>query len=366
MRIVMLTGWAPAWRHPWESAARRIADVVTVRTTSSRLRGGALRTSSHEYEVPLLKVQPERLSAPVTRPWMARRYEATLDRIRAEHGPIDLLHAHFYSSALGATDLGVPFVVSEHTSAFTRPERSAIVHRSAKAAQVVYEKAATVMPVSRLLETDLRRAGLTANYRVVANPIDVDLFVAGPQGIRSDTVRVLYAGRLAQLKGLDLLIRALRGARRVVPTLQLRIAGSGPFRHELERLIKMLDLADVVELLGYVQPVALLQELRSSDMFVFPSRGESFGIPVVEALCSGIPVVASRTGIAPDIVNDGNGYLVPLDDVGDLTRAMCALAESRTRFEPAEVSAGIAAQFSPAAIADQLALVYEDALSRRS
>jgi glycosyltransferase involved in cell wall biosynthesis len=363
MRVVMLVGYAPGWREAWRRAAETVASVVTVRTTSGHVPHGFQRTGQSEYELQVVKRQPEVLTTFATSPIMRRRYRSALDRITIEHGPIDLLHAHFYSSALNVGATGLPYVVSEHTTVFTRGARGAVVRRSARVAQRVYDGAKLVMPVSTALEADLRRRGIEGRFRVVANPIDTDAFTCVDRPVPIHEVRVLFAQRLASSKGIDVLLRALAAARALEPRLKIRIAGEGPERSELERLAVALGLQDAVTFLGLLSQGEIAREMQAAHVFAFPSRGDSFGIPVVEALCTGLPVIATPLGIAPDLVTRARGLLVPVGDVDALRAALLRVVDELPQYEAAKVSAGVADTFSIATIGEELRSVYELAIA---
>jgi glycosyltransferase involved in cell wall biosynthesis len=357
MRVVMLTGHAPGWRHPWERAGRLVADVVTLRTPTG-VEGGVRRVGLDEYELGVVKVQPERVTAAATALVMRRRIGDALAQIERDHGAIDLLHAHFYSAAMHVGGLGIPYVVSEHTTVFTRAERDVVVRRSARVAQRVYDRAAMVMPVSNTLEHDMRRSGIRGTLRVVPNPIDVEAFVPVDRPPRDGEIRVLFAQRLAGTKGLDTLLRAVSVARRREPRLVLRIAGEGGQRAPLELLVRALDLDGAVRFLGQLDRPELVREMHAANLFAFPSRGDSFGLPVVEALCTGLPVVATAQGVVPDVVTSERGRLVPVDDVRALADALVDVSTWAPSASAAAIASGVAARFSPEAVAERLGVVY--------
>ena len=113
---------------------------------------------------------------------------------------------------------------------------------------------------------------------------------------------LLYVGRLAAEKRIDWLRPILDAA----PGLRLAIVGDGPMRAALED--QFADTATVFT--GYLKDLDLSQAYASADLFVFPSASETFGNVVLEAMASGLPVVAARAGGPVDLVRDGvNGYL---------------------------------------------------------
>lgn len=107
---------------------------------------------------------------------------------------------------------------------------------------------------------------------------------------------------------------------------KLLIVGDGPDLGEASRLARALDVADDVELLGEQDQVVPL--LSASDVFLLPSAQESFGLAALEAMACGVPVVASRVGGLPELVDDGvTGFLHARDDLQGMAESICRMLE---------------------------------------
>lgn len=166
-------------------------------------------------------------------------------------------------------------------------------------------------------------------------PIGVDCSVFRPE--ESNLLRkkvadptaliVLTVSRLIYEKGLDLLLMAWKLVLQSYPRAHLVIWGSGPREGELRRLIAGLGIGHAVCLCTDTLPNDEMRAVYSSaDAYVQPSRVESFGVSVVEAMACGKPVVATAVGGMKDTVLDGEtGYLVPAGNVDALARALCRL-----------------------------------------
>ena len=131
---------------------------------------------------------------------------------------------------------------------------------------------------------------------------------------------LLTVARLDYHKGIDTVIRALPAIRAVFPTACYAVAGIGSRRDALERLVAELGLGDAVRLLGFVSDDELPALYNAADLFVLASRRydllvEGFGISIVEASASGLPVIGSRSGGIPEAIRDGEtGFLVEPED----------------------------------------------------
>jgi len=165
---------------------------------------------------------------------------------------------------------------------------------------------------------------LGADGEVVPNGVDPrDFEVARPE-VNGLGRYVFAAARLAEQKGLDVLLHAFTAA--PLDGRRLVIAGDGPERASLERLAGTLGLDERVTFLGAVGRSQLASVLRGSDVFAFPSRREPFGIALLEAMAAEVPAVATRAGGIPEFARDGeNALLVPPDDAAGLASALVRL-----------------------------------------
>ena len=155
-------------------------------------------------------------------------------------------------------------------------------------------------------------------------------------------LRIVAVGTLHEVKGQRYLIDACRLLKERGVPFSCRIIGDGPDHEALASAIEGAGLSDDVTLVGRVTSDAVADELRAADVLAAPSvptsGGKREGIPVVlmEAMASGLPVVASRLSGIPELVTDGvDGLLVPAGDASALADALATLAaspETRTRF----------------------------------
>ncbi len=135
---------------------------------------------------------------------------------------------------------------------------------------------------------------------------------------------------LREEKRIDVLINAAPQILARFPDAHFLIAGDGTCRESLVALAGQLGITDRVTFLGHRDDVPAV--LAQADMFVLPSRSEALPNSVIEAMASGLPVVASRVGGIPELVDDGKtGYLVPPGDPNALADALARLLEDPRR-----------------------------------
>jgi glycosyltransferase involved in cell wall biosynthesis len=143
-------------------------------------------------------------------------------------------------------------------------------------------------------------------------------------GWKNNDFYLLGVGRLVPIKGFDLAVTAMKHVCQEVPGAHLVLLGDGPERAALEALARREQLMDRLCITGVEEEPA--PYLAAADVLVAPSRNEGMGRVIVEAMSVGLPVVASRVGGIPSVVEDGrSGRLVPPENPQELSAALVAL-----------------------------------------
>jgi glycosyltransferase involved in cell wall biosynthesis len=189
--------------------------------------------------------------------------------------------------------------------------------------QLSYKAAHAVVANCDAAARQLEREGVPpGRIRTIRNGVDVDAFASGPRPDR--ITRIITVANLRMEKGHDTLIAAAPQIAHRVPDVEFTIVGDGPLRSTLAGMVAAQGLNARFAFLGERKDVAAL--LGSSDLFVLPSRSEAFPNGVLEAMASGLPVVATRVGGVPELVeSDVTGTLVEPDRPGDLAASILDL-----------------------------------------
>lgn len=170
---------------------------------------------------------------------------------------------------------------------------------------------------------------------------------------------ILGIGTIEPRKDYVSLVRAMAAIWPIFPDLRLVIAGpSGWGRAELDAVIDELGVADRVQLLGYVSDSTKADLLAGAEVMAFPSLYEGFGLPVLEAMQAGVPVVSTRVGAIPEVAGR-SAILVEPQDPSALAGALLSVVEdSKLRDRLAETGREQAAGYSWQTSVDGLADVY--------
>ncbi len=273
-------------------------------------------------------------------------YVTLASRVLAALGDrVEVLHAHQLLSpatvALVAAGLrGTPFVVTAHASGAVGDVAALARQGPLGRARLraLRRLARAFVAVSAPIRDELARAGIpAARIRSIPNGVDTRRFVPADPPERRRARRalalppvpvVLYAGRLSPEKGVDVLIDGWAEARRRGALGTLCLVGDGPERQALAQRARDHGILGAVRFAGATDDVS--PWLRAADVFALPSREEGLSLALLEAMASGLPVVASHVGGTPDAAG-GTAVLVPPGDPRAIADALAAMLDDPER-----------------------------------
>lgn len=187
-------------------------------------------------------------------------------------------------------------------------------------------------------------------------------------GIAPDAKVLLFVGRLGREKNIDFVIRAFVELRNMRREVRLVLVGDGPMRDQLKSLVTRLGLKEAISFTGSVAHAEIASHYQAADLFVFSSLTDTQGIVVLEAIASGLPVVALRDEAFTSMVKNGRSGLLLRPDTSHalFARRVAALLENHTRWRQfSAASVRIAREFSEEEQARRLTRVYDKCVSRR-
>lgn len=280
-----------------------------------------------------------------------------------ENGKPDIVHAHAmnYAGILAHAvfkKYRIPYVITEHSSTISRnlvrPNQWPAMHEAAKNCAWRY---AVSRNFSSLLQQKYH--GLKWEYlpNILGDNFARDFEFPDKSG---QDFTFCTVSHLRRLKGHDLLLPAFAQALKKHPHLKLKIGGSGGEEANLKKLAADLAISGSVEFLGALETDQVLALMRQSDAFVLASRTETFGVVYIEALSQGLPVIATKCGGPESIVHEGNGFLVPTENVGALATALTDMYGQRGRFSAEKLRRDCLAEFGEAAVMARLIAKFKE------
>ena len=295
----------------------------------------------------------------------------------AEFQP-DVLHVHWWFPG-GLTvwpwaglPAGLPVVITSHGTDLFLLDRLRLARPLARR---VFARAAQVTVISTPLVPRVHALGVPAG-RVTVVPMPLDAATFAPGDGPRDGDLLLFVGRLIERKGAEFAIRAVAELRQERKRkLRLLVVGDGPQRAGLERLAGALGVRAAVAFAGTLPPAEVAPLYRRATALLFPAvtdwkgEQEGFGMVLVEAMRSGLPIVATRSGGILDVINDGEtGLLVPERDPKALADAVDRLLDrpAEARQLAAAAQDDVSRRFAPERIARVFDEVYQRAKSGES
>ncbi len=283
-----------------------------------------------------------------------------------------VIHAHTgYPDGAAATTLirplRAPLIITEHATYLGRQLADRPTRRLYLDA---VRRAARVIAVSESLGAELRSAIPECASKVVVlpNAVAIDDFRIAQTGER-DPDELLYVGYRTGTKGIADLLTAFARVRSERPATRLRLIGRSP-SEETEagwrRLAEDLGIAAAVRFEGPALRIGVAAAMARASILVHASTRETFGVAPVEALASGLPVVAVDTPPLREILGSEPRRLGALVPPGDPTALAAAILETlgrREEFDPGSLRAAVETRFGAAAVALRLANLYDEVLS---
>lgn len=278
------------------------------------------------------------------------------------YGRPDVIHAHnfLYAGAI-AEDLsrkyGIPFVLTEHSSAFAR----GLVPNSYNAALKQIVSSATALTCVSSNFRELLQNRFHEKFEVLSNIVDTLFFMSEFLNYDSDNFVFLAVGSLDSNKNHQILLRAF-AAEFKGKLIYLKIIGDGPLRSTLEDLAEQLGIFNQVFFMGNLSRIQVSEEMRKAHCFVHPSNYETFGVVLIEAMASGLPLIATKCGGPEDIVNQGNGLLTSVGDQVQLQDAMRCMINTLDKYDRYALRAEAQSRFGDCSFVKNAVSLYTKAI----
>lgn len=266
-----------------------------------------------------------------------RYYRACLKGLELSGEP-ELIHVHVLTrmglvAYLHKLFHGTPYLITEHWSRYL-PNNEFNGWLRKKLTRKIVRNAKAVTTVSEILAQAMQNHGLmNSNYQILPNVVDTNLFKPHPH--HNEVPKIIHVSCFEdKSKNISGLLEALRVMKDKGVPYQAVLIGEGMDLDTMKQKAVDLELTDRMRFTGLLQGQALVDELASGDFFVLPSNYETGGIVLLEALACGLPVVATKVGALPEIVNENNGILVPPGDIQALADAMTQCCQSYGDYNP--------------------------------
>lgn len=343
-----------------------LRSLLSIKKTSEIFRFG-LSYRQDEPQIPVYRIYSYNLLPGL---WHFNRYifakhaDKLFDAYCSEHGKPDVIHAHIglwagYAAMKLSQKHNIPYVITEHSSQVLSQKLNLW---QKKCLIKAYNTANGLAAVSSGLKSEMQLLCPPKEISVIPNMVDISLFSISSS--KRDPYKLISVGNLFPVKGYDILIQAFALCKQQEPALQLSIAGSGPDMPGLQKLARNLNVSDSIQWAGKLKPEEINSFLHSGGIYVSPSRFETFGLSIAEAMATGMPAVVTNSGGPQDFVAPFNGISCKKEDPAQLSLAILNLIKSYDTFHPETIREFILKEFSGLAVSKKNMSLYLSSISK--
>ena len=274
---------------------------------------------------------------------------------------IDIIHSHLsYPAGFLGTIIQkreeIPCILTEHT--WIKKYFRSTIHKLS----VLYtlKHCSCLVAVSRALGDDINRYS-KRQVHVVPNVIDMKKFSLPDPGKLENKLNIGILGGMGNYrKGVDILIKAVSLLKDM--DLTVHIGGDGKYLSTFKDLAKELDAAGKCLFYGEIKPESINDFYSKLDFYVLPSRDETFGVVVVEAMACGLPVIATRCGGPEEIITKETGVLIEKENPEELAKAIRSVAGNLGSYNREAIRNYVLGKYSQDRFAASLSEVYQELL----
>jgi glycosyltransferase involved in cell wall biosynthesis len=265
----------------------------------------------------------------------------SLLKIASKHNP-DIIHCHYsYPAGVVAMLLNhkknIPYVVTEHSR--IKATFRSFFHR--KLSLMAMKQSCSVCAVSESLRNEILVES-KANVEVIPNVVNINRFKVS-SGKKNPFVIGFLGSLNTHNKGLDILLNACS---KLPFEFNLKIGGGGKHLEFYRKMSGELGIDKHCDFLGNVIYPQTPEFYSNLSVFVLPSHYETFGVVLIEAMASGVPLIATRCGGPNDIISDKVGVLVDVNNINQLKNALISIYSNFEKYVASDIRDEVIARFS--------------------
>jgi len=299
----------------------------------------------------------------------SKRYETLFKKIIAEQGVPDIIHVHFPLLNLNneiweqLKALNVPIVVTEHWSKVQlkkiEPYRVSFLRK------IVKESHSFNCVGEKLKRSVIELTGTSTNNNIQIIPNMVKpIFYYEKQKEKKNKFDFIAIGRLVETKRFELLVDAFYKAFSDNPDIYLHIVGDGPLYKKLHKQIRNTGMDNRIKMHGFLSREGTADLIRKSDAFVSASVIETFGVPFIEAMACGKPVIGVQNGPIDNYIKKDKGILFKGDNIESLVKAFITMYNDWQLFDKELIAKETISKFSEQVVISRLKIIYKSTIRK--
>lgn len=298
----------------------------------------------------------------------SRRYKAAIasgiEAAIARNGKPALFHLHvIWRGIVGLLPIvkkfNLPLLITEHWSGYLPEDGNYRGFLLKYYTRQAIKLARHVTVVSKRMEYAMEQHGLYANYSLLHNVVDTSVFQLPVQKpVHETQFRLIHVSSLVDRE------KNCRGLFRIMKHLQqhssihLYIIGDGPERMQHEAYVKQLGIEERIHFRGALTPSGVAQAMQQADALILFSHFEGMPCVIAEAQCCGLPILATRVGGIPQMVDSTQGLLVDPGDESAMVDAILEVQKNKKNFNSKQIHDRAIVTYGPEAVGAELVHLY--------
>ncbi len=391
LRIWVIPSWYPPnggsfFREHSQALAKEGADVTVLAGIYLSLKKTPLKYWNYKYPVQIRRkgeikevIRKLPIIPFVEKPNYFRWINLVTNMVKTHlesNPPPDILQVH--SSIWGGTaaeriskQYNIPYVLTEHRSRFvynTPEARKMFKSWYYPYLKSAFEQASRIVTVSPSLQDKIADISPEATDKMLSIPnmVDTTFFGEAREEKPQQPFRFFSLAHLEPVKGFDILLKAFAILEKNEPgKFDLVIGGDGSQMQQLLNLRKQLGLEEKVRFTGHLKRKEIRNQMGNAHAFVLPSRFEAFGVVYIEAMASGLPVIASRAGGPETFITPQTGLITEPESPEKLANAMKSLQENYSQYDTGKIKKITSSSFGRSAIARKYLDLYREVLNHK-
>lgn len=363
--VLHLVSWYPSKVHP--SLGNFVAEhilAIQAKVPGAVLGAFAADANSIDYQI--------ENGVPVCRVYFIKKLAFTsyLNALRKGYEELlsrgfhfDLAHLHVaYPAGLFLLNLKLPYIVTEHFSAYQKNRRKDLSLANRLVAKLIFNKAQFVAPVSDQLGLSLKDFGVKSPQITIGNVVNTNIFHYKTR-VESQSFRVLHISSLQEsTKNISGIVSAFADFHQKFPLSSLSIGGDGQADELLMHIKNCQIPKEAFRILPALSKEEVAQEMQESDCFLLFSHIENQPVVILESLCIGRPVIGTRVGGIPQLIDKSRGLLIEANNRDQLIEALSEMYHSHQNYEHKKMASIAQNEFGYEAIAEKFSEVYSNVL----
>lgn len=275
---------------------------------------------------------------------------------------VDIVHAH---SVLTAGLVGYiykiifnkPYLITEHHTKYLNYKINSFTFLIEK---LIIKNANLLIAVSDSLSKKLETIFSKSKWNTINNMVNPKFLNHKIKKKSCSNFTITTTALLTSKKNINLLIDAFALLSKNDNNIFLNIIGNGPDKYLLENLSIKHKIDHLIKFHGNLKDFDIIEILSNSDIFVLPSKIETFGIAIIEAMALGLPVIVTKSGGPETYVNESNGIVIEPDNIDQLYQALQKLKLEHKNFNSENIKNYISINFSSSIISNKLTRIYQN------